>query len=99
VADGFDIPKVEHAVDEAEAAIAEARALRHSLRWKAAKDDKARRGQLEAELEFLRLAMIPVRSYMGRLVREPLPDALEGRLRDVSRQLQRERKSLKRMLK
>ena len=99
IADGFDIPKVEHDLDAAEAAVAEARAVRHALRWKSDKHgDEHRIGQIKDELRNVAEAMVPVRSYIGRLVREPLPDALEARLRDMSKQLQAQRRSLKRML-
>jgi hypothetical protein len=92
-----DIPTVEHDLDRAEEAVAEARAVRHALRWKVEKSDPGRKAQIEDELDNVAEAMAPIRSYIGRLMFEPLPDALEARLRDVSKQLQHQRRALKRM--
>lgn len=71
--------------------------LREALRWKAKTDDEGRAGDLVDMLERIRLAMIPIRSEIGRLVWEPLPAKLEEGLRTVSARLQYERKQLKKM--
>jgi hypothetical protein len=53
--------------------------------------------RLEAAIDAINLAMKPIRSLIGKTTWEPLPTAIEDDLRSVSRQLQYERRQLKKM--
>lgn len=76
-----------------------ANTLRAELRGRTTPTDPERVEQIDAMLEQLRLAMIPVRSLIGKQVWEPIPSHEEKALRDASAACQYERRQLKKMLR
>jgi hypothetical protein len=90
----------EDMLDAAEKAITAGQAahdLREELRWSTATDDPDRAARIDAALESLRLAMVPVRSAVGTFARHPAPEKVEQVLRTASAFVQYERKQLKKM--
>lgn len=80
----------------AHAAADEAEALRQDLRWNVKPGTTDREELIDAALEMLRLAMIPIRAQVGKTV-WGLSDFPEAKLRDASARIQYQRKQLKKM--
>lgn len=83
------------AVAQAHVAELHARSVREE--WRRQPTSLERTDAILGALEGLRVAMVPLRSAIGRLVWEPLPDDLERRLREQSARLQYERRQLRKM--
>jgi len=90
--------QVKSSLTDAEEAIKSSSAARAKLRRKTKPDDPHRRAVLEVELERLVFAMGPIRSAIGKLAYNQIPEKQEERLRSVSLKLQRERQKVKKML-
>ena len=90
---------LEKQIAAANAAATIAADARVSLRRRTQPGDPERAEAIERALSNLAAAMTPLRSAIGRLVWEPLPDALEQRLRDASARCQYERRQLRKMQK
>lgn len=85
---------------DAEAGLAtahSAQAFREAARWRQRRDDPVRQSHLAQLLDEIDDAMKPIRSHIGRLVHDPIPDAQERDLRAASAALQYERRQLKKM--
>lgn len=74
-----------------------AEAFRQDTRWNVKPDAPGRTTDIERHLEQIRLAMEPIRSWVGRAVWGQVKAKDETRLRDVSERLQYQRKQLKKM--
>lgn len=85
-------------MSDAEGVIKSSSEARAKLRRKTKPDDPHRRATLEVELERLTFVMAPIRSAIGKLAYNQIPEKQEERLRDVSLRLQRERQKVKKML-
>ena len=75
----------------------EAQRLRQDLRWNVKPGEADREQAIEACLEKIRLAMVPIRSAMGLAAWGKVTKAAEAKLRDASARLQYERRQLKKM--
>ncbi len=87
-------------LDAAEQAVAaghRAEELRQELRHAVATDDPERAARIDAAIEDLRVAMVPVRSAMGHLGRDPGPSNIDTAVRASSAYVQYQRKQLKKM--
>lgn len=86
--------------DDAAAGLAlshEAKEWREGARWRLRRDDPERQAHIAQLLDAIDDAMKPIRSHIGRLVHDPIPDAPERALREASAALQYERRQLKKM--
>jgi hypothetical protein len=71
--------------------------LRQDLRWNVKPGDPAREKQISEMLERVRVAMIPIRSAMGRTFWGQLTAKETEKVRAASAELQYQRKQLKKM--
>lgn len=85
-----DIKKAAETAEEAET-------LRQDLRWNVQPGEKHREQAILAQLDAIRLAMVPIRAAMGRLQFGSISATQEAKLRAVSQRLQYERRQLKKM--
>ena len=79
-------------------AVKSAAKRRAHLRRRTRTADKHRRMLLEAELASLRAAMVPLRSYLGRIAYISVSEKTEAQLRATSKSIQAESQKLKKML-
>ncbi len=93
----MDIEQTTQDVAAAEREHEAALTLRKKLRWKSKPGTQRRERDIGRRISAIDCAMKPLRSHIGKLVWEPIPDELEGRLRAASRALQADRKQLKKM--
>ena len=93
----IDLRRVEAATQQGEATATAARMAREDLRWTAEPGSDEREAQIAAMIDDIGDAMHEIRSLIGRLTWDPIPDEYEKPLRSASRQLQYERKQLKKM--
>lgn len=78
---------------------AAAELVRQDLRWNVKPGTPEREDTINHHLELIRLAMVPIRAWIGRAVWGQVKAADEAALREVSDQLQYQRKQLKKMLR
>lgn len=90
---------VESDLDLADQALAGIRLNRRYWRRRSNPAAGDRRASLQESLEQIDSAMKPLRSHIGRLAWEPVPEKLERRLRKTSQELQYERKQIKKMMR
>ena len=83
-------------IDQAHAVADEAEALRQDLRWNVKPGTDEREELIDKALEMIRLAMVPIRSAMGKAVWGKA-DAAESEIQRASERLQYQRKQLKKM--
>lgn len=93
----MDIDEIAKAVAAAEREHEAALSLRKRLRWRTKPGTQKRERDIGRRISAIDVTMKPLRSYIGRLVWEPIPDELEARLRAASLALQKDRKQLKKM--
>lgn len=93
----MDIDQIIRDVAAAEQEHEAALKLRRRLRWKSKPGTQKRERDIGRRISAIDCAMKPLRSHIGKLVWEPIPDELEDRLRAASRALQADRKQLKKM--
>lgn len=91
------IEEITRAVRAGEEAAADAGALRDRLRYRTPRGDTGREHDIARAIDSINDAMRPLRSMMGKLVWDPVPDEQERALRAVSARLGYERKQLKKM--
>jgi hypothetical protein len=88
---------IQNDITKAEDTAAAAQALREDTRWKQRPGDPEREALIVEMLEKLRLAMVPIRSYIGRARYDAYSPNTEAQLSRASVRLQYERKQLKKM--
>lgn len=82
-------------IEAAAEVAAEARLLREDLRWTVKPGDPDRGARIDSMIEEIRLAMVPIRSWIGKAGYGQVGH--EDKLAEVSQELQYERKQLKKM--
>jgi hypothetical protein len=88
--------KSEKHLNEADATADEAEAVRQDLRWNVKPGSEEREALIDKTLEAIRVAMIPIRSLMGKAVWGKA-DVPEKDILAASERLQYQRKQLKKM--
>jgi hypothetical protein len=97
---GYTTSEIESFIAEADLAVQAAQEVRDFHRKRTARDDVQRVADIEIALERIKNAMRPLRSEIGRFPKQPpTTNNLErqGRIREASLALQRERRKLWKM--
>lgn len=94
----YDTP-LKEALQDGSDTLAAARDTRERLRRDTTPGDPERESELSATLHRIDRAMGPIRSHIGRLVNVVIPRKQEVTLRQLSHDLQYERRQLRKMLR